>query len=164
MKTLYLIRHAKSSWDNSDLDDFDRPLNHRGLRDAPRMGKRLRERHVVPDLILSSSALRARTTAHMICEAMLCPMALVTERKDLYHAGDDRLTEIVKKLPEQMDTVFIVAHNPGLTEFANLIQTDRNIANIPTTGVVAVAFNTDTWAKAVSHGELILFDYPKKKE
>lgn len=163
MKTLYVIRHAKSSWDDPDLSDFDRPLNKRGKKDAPTMGKRLKHRNVVPDLLLSSPAERALTTCHAIAEEIGYAKSKIKTDKKLYHAEDAEILRIVQALDDKYSCVWIFGHNPGLTDFVNLLA-NAGIDNIPTTGVVACAINIPAWDEAgKGKGSVLFFDYPKKK-
>jgi len=116
MKTLLLLRHAKSSWKDSDLDDHDRPLNQRGKRDAPRMGQLLKDEQLVPDFILCSSAKRCRKTAeHVIHESGYRGETRITG--DLYEAGPQQLRSVLNVLPDDFSCVLVIAHNPGLEEF-----------------------------------------------
>jgi phosphohistidine phosphatase len=119
MKSLLLLRHAKSSWKDSDLEDHDRPLNKRGKRDAPRIGKLLAEERLIPDYILCSTARRARNTA----EAVIEEIRFRGESRftiDLYHADRARLVQIVHDLPDHYARVLVIGHNPGLEEFLEL--------------------------------------------
>jgi phosphohistidine phosphatase len=165
MKTVYLVRHAKSSWDDPLQKDFDRPLNKRGRRDAPRMGKRLQEREIHPDLLLSSPAERALSSCLLIAEKIGYTLHDVLTDRRLYHAGDDQLMSLICDLNDEHDEVMIVAHNPGLTDFVNRASREPVIDNIPTCGVVALKFpvrswNSITWGK----GEMMFFDFPKERE
>ncbi|CAN5480690.1 phosphohistidine phosphatase SixA [soil metagenome] len=160
MKTLYLLRHAKSSWDNPDLDDFDRPLNDRGEKDAPTIGKRLMERNVVAQVFYSSPAVRAVTTMQIIAKALGYDSKNIRTEDKLYHASEEVLLGFVKKMSDDFQSIMIAGHNPGLTGFANILQ-EKYIDNIPTTGVVQIDFHVDTW-KDVEKGKLIFFDFPKK--
>lgn len=162
MKIIYLVRHAKSSWDHPELRDFDRPLNERGKRDAPKMGRRLKEREIVPDLMLSSPANRALTTCKTIAQIIGYDDKAIKTNQGIYHANEDDLINIVRELPDNVNEVMIFGHNPGLTEFANLILKE-NIANIPTTGVVACRLTIDHWKDfKPGCGKLLFFDFPKK--
>jgi phosphohistidine phosphatase len=98
MKTLYIIRHAKSSWDNPDLSDFERPLNDRGEKDAPRMGKRLKERRVTPDMMLSSPATRALVTCQQIAKVLGFSEDKIKTDRRLYHASDDQILKVIQEL------------------------------------------------------------------
>jgi phosphohistidine phosphatase len=163
MKTLYVIRHAKSSWDDPDLSDFDRPLNKRGVKDAPVMGKRLRKRKVIPDLMLSSPANRALTTCKLIAEAVGYATSKIKTDKNLYHAEDAEILRIVQGIDSKYESVWIYGHNPGLTDFINAL-TKEDIDNIPTCGVVACSLNIHAWDELTwKKGVILYFDYPKKK-
>lgn len=163
MKTLVIIRHAKSSWDNISLSDFERPLNDRGLRDAPRMGKRLNEKEITPDLLLTSPAKRALTTCHFFADALQCPATSITTDPALYHASEETILKIIKSQADTSDVIFLFGHNPGLTDFVNKI-TDTYIQNIPTCGMVGLSFTVSHWNEIRwESGELIFFDYPKNK-
>ena len=167
MKTLYLIRHAKSSWDDIDLSDIDRPLNDRGKKDAPKMGKRLKERDIFPDVMLSSPAKRALETCKVIAKALGFPEESIRTDKRLYHASEDLLLKVVQEIKDRHDTeevIMIFGHNPGLTDFANSLLSET-IDNIPTCGVVASTVHATSWKEtAFGGGELIFFDFPKNKE
>lgn len=161
MKTLYVIRHAKSSWDNPLLADFDRPLNARGERDAPRMGKRLKEKDITPDLIISSPAKRALTTCIIISKILSCPESLIKTEQRLYHADEETILNILQGLPDYADTVMLYGHNPGLTDFVNELF-NTSIANVPTCGVVCGKIDVDKWKDVTwGGGDLVFFDYPK---
>jgi phosphohistidine phosphatase len=162
VKKLIVIRHAKSSWDNPVLGDFQRPLNERGERDAPNMGKRIKEKRIVPDLMLSSPAKRALTTCEKIA-GILHSKEKIKTNKDLYHAEDEEILRIMKGISDTHNTVFIFGHNPGLTDFVNRL-TNEFINNVPTCGVVACALSIKSWKEADwGKGKVEFFDYPKKK-
>jgi phosphohistidine phosphatase len=166
MKTLYVVRHAKSSWDDPDRSDFDRPLNDRGKRDAPRMGKRLKEKDVHPDLMFSSPAKRALSTCKLISKVLDYPKSKIKEEQKLYHASDDDILSSVQALNDKHNVVMIFGHNPGLTDFVNsLMSEEKNIDNIPTAGVVAFELNISSWRQLTwGIGTLLFFDFPKSKE
>lgn len=162
MKTLYILRHAKSSWDNPDLDDFQRPLNDRGEKDAPKMGKRLLKEGAKLKLICSSPANRALTTAQLVAAELGYPVNSIREEQKLYHAREEAILEIVRSFDDSLDTVMIVGHNPGFTEFANDLLNEE-IANLPTAGVVGAKLNITSWKEARwGCGEMLFFEYPKK--
>jgi phosphohistidine phosphatase len=163
MKTLYIIRHAKSSWAVADQPDFERGLNERGKKDAPRMGKRLKEKNIHPDLIVSSSAKRAYSTAKKIAKVLNYPKEKIKKDPALYHAGEDTILSVIQELKDKHETVLLFGHNPGLTDFVNtLMNEEGNIENVPTCGVVAFKLQVDSW-KDVSWGggKMMFFDYPK---
>jgi len=166
VKTLIIIRHAKSSWDASSIDDFERPLNDRGKRDAPRMGKRFKEKDIHPDLLLSSPAKRALSTAKRIAKELKYPKDNIKTDRRLYHADEETMLTVVRELKDKLHVVMIFSHNPGLTEFVNsLMDGDLDIDNVPTCGVVAFQFNFDSWKDLDwGKGKLLFFDYPKSKE
>ena len=118
MKTLFLIRHAKSSWDDTALPDKDRPLNDRGRRDAPKMGERLAKRDVKPDLILSSPAVRALRTAEIIAKKLDYRRKIVVNER-LYAVGADDLLDVIHRLGDKVERVMLFGHNPELTELAH---------------------------------------------
>ena len=166
MKELFIIRHAKSSWDASNIDDFERPLNDRGRRDAPRMGKRLKEKDIHADLLLSSPAKRALSTAKRIAKELKYPKDDIKTDRRLYHADEETMLTVVRELKDNRNVVMIFSHNPGLTEFVNsLMNGELDIDNVPTCGVVAFQFNFDSWKDVDwGKGKLLFFDYPKSKE
>jgi len=159
---LMLVRHAKSSRDDIRLDDFMRPLNDRGRRDAPEMGRRLRESGVQPDLIVSSPAKRAIKTARIIAGEINFPEADIFEAAEIYEASAGDLLKLIRSLPEEKRDVMLFGHNPGLTDFANLfLQT--GIDNMPTCSLVRLAFDAQHWLDiSPQDASLLLFDYPKK--
>ncbi len=163
MKTLYLIRHAKSNWDNPYLRDIERPLNARGNRDAPVMGKRLANNNTMPGLLLSSPAERALTTCKIIAQEIGYPAKDIRQDAQLYHATAEELLSVVKRLQDIHNRVWLFGHNPGLTDFANTL-THASIENIPTCGVVACTFDVTHWKEiAPETGTLVFFDFPKNK-
>jgi phosphohistidine phosphatase len=165
MKRLFLIRHAKSSWDDTSLADIDRPLNARGLKAAPMMGKRLRERAIHPDFMITSPALRATATCTLIADKLGFADNKIKIEPALYHASDAQILQVVRQVPDRKDAeevVFLFGHNPGLTEFANRLLGER-LLNIPTCGVVEAEVHVPHWADtAWGCGKLISFDFPKK--
>lgn len=162
MKQLFLIRHAKSSWDDMSLSDFDRPLNKRGKRDAPKMGDFLREKSISPDLIVSSPANRALTTAKIIAEKVNYAINDIVERKSIYHAFPTDVIDVIHALPDDKNTVFLFGHNPTFTSLANKFG-GVYIDNVPTCGVVALVANIDSWSEWNAHvSSLGNFYYPKK--
>lgn len=161
MKTLYLVRHAKSSWKFPELEDFDRPLNGRGKRDAPMMGQRLRQAGVCPQLILSSPAQRTRKTARALAKAMGYSSDI---RHDdaLYDASSEQLLAAVQTVDDTVTTLLLVGHNPELTELVNQL-TSHSIDNVVTAGVVSITFSVDHWSEvALGAGQFEKYDYPKR--
>ena len=162
-KELLLVRHAKSSWDDPYLDDHDRPLNERGLRNAPEMGKRLQGCSVRPEVWISSTALRAITTAEIIAEEIGFPQDQIQRSKDLYHASATELQVFIAGLDDQIYSIALFGHNPGMTSLvANLY--GLPIDNLPTCGVVHLLFNENTWSAVSSAPPArAYFDFPKNK-
>ncbi|MGH7542634.1 MAG: SixA phosphatase family protein [Gemmatimonadota bacterium] len=145
MKTLVLVRHAKSSWKDASLADRDRPLNDRGKRDAPEMGRRLAARGEAPDLIVSSPAARALATARVIAEAVGYPVDRIREDERIYMAGPADLLGAIHDLDDDDDRVFLFGHNPGLTDLVNALSVPA-VENVPTCGVVEFRLTGDRWA------------------
>ena len=161
MKTLYLVRHAKSSWDFPQLDDFERPLNKRGKKDAPRMGQFLSQEGIKADLLLSSPAKRALKTAKKIAKELGYEKEEIHTDRSLYHAWPERLLKVLVELNDIHSTVMLFGHNPGLTEFGNEL-CGASIDNIPTAGVVGIEFDVNHWRDiGYKSGKLLFFYYPK---
>lgn len=160
MKKLYLIRHAKSDWSNHHLDDFDRPLSKRGKKNAPFMGKILRKKGIVPDLIISSPAYRARETTKKIAKK-IGYYEEVMYNEFLYEANLKTILEIINYIEDENDDVFIVGHNPSLN-MLGFYFVDFN-DNLPTAGVLEIAFDCSSWRKVnKKNAKLVSFEYPKK--
>ena len=161
MKTLIVVRHAKSSWDSESLQDFDRPLNERGKKDAPDMAQRLNEKDLKVDALISSPAKRAKKTARLFAEELGIDKDKIVFVDNLYGADVETLYAAVGSLPNKYETVALFAHNPGLTDFVNTL-TGVRIDNLPTCGVFAVQGDTNTWsAFKASTKNFLFFDYPK---
>jgi len=160
MKTLYLARHAKSYWKDQSIPDFDRPLNNRGKRDAPFMGKVLNDKKIKPNLIISSPAKRTKKTAMEIAAKIGYPEKKILFNEDLYEASSNVLIKVLKKVDEKYDSVMIFGHNPGLTMLNNHIS-NHYIDNIPTCGIVALQFDKK-WSELDKNScKLLNFEYPK---
>ena len=160
-KTIYLVRHAKSSWEHPGLADIDRPLNNRGKKNAPEMGSRLKNQQIFPDLLISSPAKRAYNTALAMAEEIGYSKEDIVIDDDLYHGGEQSLFDIIRGQNEEYQSIMLFFHNPGITWFSNQL-CNFYIANIPTAGVVSIGISTP-WNKVTAgSGELIFFDYPKK--
>ncbi|MDX8392205.1 MAG: histidine phosphatase family protein [Mariprofundaceae bacterium] len=162
MKQLLLIRHAKSDWNDFNLTDFDRPLNERGQRDAPRMGARLKKTGIKPDIFLSSPALRARSTAEFIAMSLTFPTAQIEWVNELYLASATGMMAIIRHTPDTFNTLALVAHNPGISDLAASLA-NINIGNIPTCGTVHLRCDSDNWSMA-GNFTLVDFDYPKRNQ
>ena len=163
MKTLYLVRHAKSSWKDGILSDHERPLNKRGEQDAPQMGKRLQRRQPEPEVIISSPAVRAKMTAKILATEIGYPKSGIIVDERIYAADPEDLVSVIRGLDKTVDCVMLVGHNPALTQLVNsLVQCD--IANVPTCGIAVLGFHMDSWGDIESaRAELLYFDYPKKE-
>ena len=164
MKTLTLLRHAKSSWKDATLADHERPLNARGERDAPLMATRIRAAGIRPSLILSSPAVRAWTTAKVAAEEISYPLEFLQREKELYLAGSQTLIDVLARQDAGFNSIMLVGHNPGLTDFANFMLPGLT-NNVPTCGMVAVRVRADDWDLRSARGfELLSYDYPKKDQ
>lgn len=162
MRRLTLIRHAKSSHQDPGLDDFDRPLNARGRRDAPEMGRRLAAANARPDLIVSSPAERAARTSEAIAEPLGYAASRIVFDRALYLASSGGMLEVTRALDDGSPHAALVGHNPGLTEFVNVLS-DAAIENVPTSGIVRLELDVDHWREAgPGCAKLIDFDYPKR--
>lgn len=164
MKTVILVRHAKSSWDSDALSDFERPLNERGKKDAPDMAQRLLARKVSIDTFISSPAKRAKKTAQLFVKEYKVPEDDIIYKSELYHAAPDAFYELIDKLDEANRDIAIFSHNPGITAFANSLADNLDLDNIPTCGVFAIKANVDKWKDfRKAKKEFWFFDYPKQK-
>lgn len=161
-KRLTLLRHAKSSWHEPDLSDFDRPLNRRGQRDAPLMGQRLAEKGFAPDLLLVSPALRARLTAEAIAKQLMIDKNRLSFDESIYLAKVHELIILLRAIAEDQQNVLLVGHNPGITDLANYLIGGR-IENVPTCGVFSVVLQVPRWDQLKrASARLLYYDYPKK--
>jgi phosphohistidine phosphatase len=162
MKTLYLIRHAKSSWKYPALRDEERPLNKRGQENAPDMGKRLKKRGVIPDLLVSSHAQRAFDTANLMADALGYSKRQIIVDKRLYHAATADFMKVIGEQNNKVESLLVFGHNPGLTTLANTL-CDEYLDNIVTAGVYAIRFDVKRWRDIPDvQGEFLFYDYPKK--
>lgn len=164
MKKLLLIRHAKSSWNDITQPDFDRPLNDRGHKDAPRMARRLLKDDVAIDAFVSSPALRALTTAEYFAEAYDVKKKNIITIPALYHPEPKVFFEIIAQLDDSLKTVAIFSHNPGTTEFVNQLTTVR-VDDMPTCGIYALKTDIKSWKDfADAEKKFWFFDYPKNED
>lgn len=162
MKTVFFVRHAKSSWDNPSLRDIERPLNKRGQRDAPFMGKLLSGKGIKPDRLISSPAKRAFTTAKHFAKAMGIPEEDIDVDKRIYDAYPGDILDIVQELPADYSMVLIFGHNPTFTGVANLF-TEDYISNVPTCGIFRVDADVEAWPDfREGKGRLAEYHYPKQ--
>lgn len=163
MKRLYLIRHAKSSWTDPNLEDFDRPLNKRGKVDAPEMAGRLTRLEVKPDLIVASPARRARKTAIQMAKGTGYDKKAIRYYDDLYLGSLSYHLSLLTNLFSEVDILFLVGHNYTITELAEYLS-GAIIENIPTCGVVAIEYDSDTgFVPDAGGGKLLFFDFPKNR-
>jgi phosphohistidine phosphatase len=146
-KELFLVRHAKSSWDDPTISDHDRPLNERGFRNAPEMGRRLSDRGVSPDALISSTAQRARTTAEIMAGSLNYPKDQIVFDRALYHASATELQEYIGGLNDAHTSVMLFGHNPGMTSLLSHLF-GFALDNLPTCGVVYLKFSAESWADA----------------
>ncbi len=155
------MRHAKSSWDDFSISDFDRPLNQRGLKAAPLMGKILQEKAFLPEIILSSSANRAKTTAEIVADSINYGADKIVYVDSIYESSEFNLLMLIKSLESDLKDVMIIGHNPALTAIINKLSS-FTLHNLPTAGIVSLGFLT-AWDEIKPYqGELLFYEYPKK--
>jgi phosphohistidine phosphatase len=162
MKTLIIVRHGKSSWDNPCLGDRERPLKERGVNDAGKMAAQLLEMKEIPELILSSPAKRALHTAEIFAETFAYPSGKIVIENDLYFQGSRTISDLVRSQDNQYDKLMIAGHNPDFTELANQFLS-QTLYNLPTAGVVILHFDCENW-KDISRKNLMkdIYLIPKK--
>lgn len=163
MKTLYIVRHAKSSWVYQGIKDIDRPLKKRGINDAHLLSKALSKKIKRPAVIIASSANRALHTAMIFCETLKYPLANLQIKKSLYSFSDGYLIKTIKALDDGFDSAMIFSHDHGINDFVNTFG-DKEILHVPTCGVIGIKFNTKHWKNikpVKSEGKTFLFEYPK---
>jgi len=161
MKRFYLIRHAKSSWSNPGLSDIERPLNNRGLRDAPFMSKMLAGKGVRPDRILSSPAVRAHTTARYFAEAFQIDPTEIDLHRNIYEAYPEQVLSLMRDLEQEWETVLFFGHNPSFTSLANMF-TEEYIVNVATCGIVCIESSASSWADVDPSNAIVeSYLYPK---
>jgi len=144
MKTLYLVRHGKSSWEDMMHQDYERPLIPKGVNRTQKVASFLLEKNVVPDLIISSHAVRAFETAKILAKKTGYPLDKICISEDLYFLGQRAMENLIFGLHDKLNSVMLVGHNPDMTNFANNFLTEK-IDYMPTTGVVCVNFKTQSW-------------------
>lgn len=162
MKTLYILRHAKSSWKFPELKDFERPLSVRGTEEVPVMGERFKSRGQQLDCIITSPAVRAKTTAHLFAEAIGYPVDDISSNPELYFAGKGMFLKAASLVDEEHQSAMLVGHNPAITEFVNAM-TGSSIDNVFTCGLVEMRLPVEHWSEVtMGAAELVDFDYPKR--
>ena len=161
MKTLVLIRHGKSSWKDKELKDLERPLKKRCLSDASLISKVLKDIQITPEQIITSPAARALETAKVIASEYNIDTTQIVTESGLYLESKGKLMKEINKINEQFNTVFLISHNPGLTDLANAL-TGESVKNIPTCGALAIQFESGTWAEVdKGKGKKLFFEVPK---
>ena len=162
MKKIYLIRHAKSSWKEEGKSDFERGLNKRGKRDLKYMANRLKSFRVMPDLILSSPAKRAKKTAIEIAKTIGYKVNDISFQDSLYDSSVNSYLYLLDSLDNKYDSIFIVGHNPTITEVGEFLS-GAILTNMPTCSIVCIEFSTDSFQNIKEgSGKILFFDYPKK--
>ena len=165
MKTLYLMRHAKSSWSFDDLSDRERPLNDRGREDAPRMGQALAKRDIHLDLLVSSPAVRALSTAVLVAREVGYPHDNIQIERGIYQADLDTLLDIIRELPDEASSVLLTAHNPTITDAGNHLSPSPLSGEMPTAAILCLRFQTEHWAEVKqTNAEFYFFDTPKNEQ
>ena len=160
-KILYLVRHAKSSWKDASLGDRDRPLNKRGRRSAPDMGERMATQGHRPDLIISSPANRAFTTAGIIAEQVGYEVSDIIRDDDLYFSGARHMRRLLEDVDDRYQSVMLVGHNPDMTYCMNSLA-NTSVDNMPTCAIAVIGFDIGSWGDlSSSDGELLGYDFPK---
>lgn len=161
MKRIYIVRHAKSSWGDLSLADIDRPLNKRGKKDAPNMGAKCKELGYIPELLISSNANRAMATAKIFCKALGFEDDKLSYENTLYHAPEDTYLSVCFGLDDDVNSVMMFGHNPGITYLANSVS-ENYIDNVPTCGVLVIDSTIEKWDELdFSNCRLKDFIYPK---
>ena len=162
MKSLYLLRHAKSSWSEHGLSDQQRPLNDRGLRDAPAMGKRFSERDESLDHVVCSPAQRALSTAELFAQNCGFSADAIEIEPDLYFLGSGAIEEVILRQDDLLQSVMLVFHNPDITQFVNSIDYDFHVDNVPTCGLIRLNCDIAQWRDwSRSNTAFDYFDFPK---
>ncbi|NQX90903.1 MAG: histidine phosphatase family protein [Flavobacteriales bacterium] len=161
--TLHLIRHAKSAWGHSQLDDHDRPLNKRGLRDAPFMAEQFFGQYTCPETWLCSSALRTKTTAHFFAQEAQFPENELRYMPSLYLASYSKMLEIINSIDGTSKDAIVFGHNNGISDTASML-VNENIL-MPTCSIATIQFELEEWSLvSAGLGTLVQFNYPKQHE
>ena len=159
MRKLLIMRHAKSSWDNAEISDFDRPLNPRGLQAAPFMGSQIYKNNLIPDLIVSSPAKRAKQTAVLVRGSAGVETNIEFEEK-IYEASPTTLLYITSEISDKYKSVLIIGHNPGIEGFIRILTSETH--QMPTAAVAQISLNIEKWADiSINCGQLELLMRPK---
>ena len=164
MRTIYFCRHAKSSWDDPRMRDFDRPLNDRGLHNAPMMARKFSEKNEPVDLLITSPAVRALSTARYFARELGMPEESLVKEPMIYEASVATLLKLINVLPSDQGSVLFFGHNPGFTEIIEYLSGDA-IGNLPTCGMARIDVDVDDWmAVSRGNGRLVWRDHPKRHE
>lgn len=162
VKEVCFVRHAKSNWEHPGLKDYDRPLDPRGLRDAPFMAVKMKAMHLVPDLIITSGAKRARHTAEFFNKEFRLPADQFIIRDQLYDASPEDVYEVIRSAPDEARFLYVFGHNPTFTWIANSVS-GVTIDNVPTCGVYHIQISISSWKKfKPEHAGFVGFHYPKQ--
>ena len=161
MKKVFIVRHAKSSWNDPKLSDIDRPLKGRGVKDALIVSNWLSQNHEIPDVLFSSPATRALHTAMIFARNLNFPFSSINIDEDLYMCRAEKLLQFIESTNDDFNSIMIFSHNPTITDFVNMYE-HQEISNVPTSGVVCFHFPIDSWKDISLDGELLFFDYPKR--
>ena len=163
-KFLYLVRHAKSSWSDASLSDRDRPLNGRGRKSAPNMGSRLAAGGHHPELIVSSPARRAFSTAKKIAKELAFNKSEIVTDESMYFSGTGGMVGMLESLDDRYGKVMIVGHNPAMTSLLNLLS-EASVYNMPTCAIALIAFDMASWSElGAVGGKLLVYDFPKNSD
>ena len=162
IRNICFVRHAKSNWDHPGLSDFDRPLDKRGLHDAPMMAGKMKDMHLVPDLIITSGANRAKSTAEFFKKEFDIPADRFVVNNRIYEASTETIFSIIREAPDTARFLYVFGHNPTFTWVANSIS-GVHIDNVPTCGIVHVQVMINSWSKfKPEYAGFIGFHYPKQ--
>ncbi len=163
MKTLFIVRHAKSSWTDRALADVDRPLKGRGVNDAYSTSEWLRQNDTIPQLIISSPATRALHTAMIFARNFDIDFSAIRIDAKLYEGNAKHYVKCINAIDDRVSSAMVFGHNPSITSFTNRLA-DRSVTHVPTTGVACLTFDVKQWQDVQSEGKLLFFDYPKLRK
>tara|TARA_B100000029_G_scaffold261372_1_gene257674 strand:+ start:77 stop:577 length:501 start_codon:yes stop_codon:yes gene_type:complete len=161
MKTLILVRHAKSAWPDISLPDYERPLETQGIEDSNQMGKYLKTKLTKPDYIITSGAKRTLETAQIISKELVKQPIALNINKSIYGASINEMENIIKNFNQKYKNIMVVGHNPTMTLLINKIS-NTNIDHVPELGTAIINYNINHWIDFKSPGELVEFIYPEK--
>jgi len=162
MKQLYIVRHAKSSWDTPGLLDIDRALSGRGVKDAYQTSEWMSVEANVPQVLISSPATRALHTAMIFARTFHVDFSEIQINDRLYDSDIKDYLQVVRGISKEYASAAIFGHNPTITDFINYFA-DQRVSHVPTTGVVCLSFAANQWSELTSPAKLLFFDFPKKR-